>query len=265
MTSIQSTDHIDVSCEDGITTVMLNRPDRLNAMNPDTNAQLRMILSQVDQDEATKVVVLTGAGRGFCAGGDTKSMKDRHGPGKAPSHVYSMGRHLINAFMSVEKPIIAMVNGPAAGLGATIALFCDMVVMSDEATIGDRHVNVGLVAGDGGAVVWPLILGPLKAKEFLITGRMIGGREAADIGLVNRSVPEDQLHDEAYGLAREIAALPPYAVKATKTSINRYVQWMTNLVLEPSLAWEKISMMSEDHQEALRAREEKRPGVYTGR
>lgn len=262
---IESTENIEVSNSDGITTIMLNRPDRLNALDPETHEQLRELLWEIDQDAMTKVVVLTGAGRGFCGGGDTKSMGTRHAPGQAPSHVYSMGRHLINAFNSVEKPIVAMVNGPAAGLGATIALFCDAVFMADDAVIGDRHVNVGLVAGDGGAVLWPLLVGPLLAKEMLMTGRMLTGTEAAAMGLVNRSVPGDRLADETYAFAAELASMPPYALRATKASVNRVVHWMTNLVLEPSLAWEKISMMSEDHQEALRAREEKRPGEYTGR
>lgn len=265
MTTIRSTENIQVANEDGITTILLNRPDRLNALDPDTHHQLQELLLQVDQDEATKVVVLTGAGRGFCAGGDTKSMGERHKPAGAPSHVYSMGRHLINAFNSVEKPIVAMVNGPAAGLGATIALYCDVVFMAEDAVIGDRHVNVGLVAGDGGAVLWPLLVGPLRAKEMLMTGRMLSGTEAAEIGLVNRAVPQDDLHEQTYAFAKELTELPPYALRATKASINRVVHFFTNLVLEPSLAWEKISMMSEDHQEALQARAEKRPGNYTGR
>ncbi len=261
---IESTEQIDVTYEGDVGVVTINRPERLNAIAPETSDQLRETLLKLDDDEDSRVAILTGAGRGFCAGGDVKSMTERHKPGVAPKKVYSQGRHLMNAFMSVEKPIIAMVNGPAAGLGATLALYCDMVVIADEATIGDRHVNVGLVAGDGGAVMWPLLVGPHRAKEMMITGRMLSGREAADMGLVNRSVPLEQLRKETLDLAREIAALPPYAVRATKTSVNRYVAWMNNLVLEPSLAWEKISMMSQDHQEALAARREKRAGVYTG-
>lgn len=247
-----------------IAVLTLNRPEKLNALSYELVEDLHAAVEAIGNNGDCRVVVLTGAGRGFCSGGDVKSMTTRHQPGVAPTHVYSQGRHLIHAFTSVEKPIIAMVNGPAAGLGATLALFCDMVVMADEATIGDRHVNVGLVAGDGGAVMWPLLVGPLRAKELMITGRMLGGREAADMGLVNRSVPLERLREETLELAHEIAALPPYAVRATKTSVNRFVAWMTNLVLEPSLAWEKISMMSLDHQEALAARREKRPGVYTG-
>ena len=261
---IKSTEQIDVSYDGDVVIVTLNRPERLNAIAPETSEQLRSVLLQLDDDDDNRVAILTGAGRGFCSGGDVKSMSTRHVVGVAPKRVYSQGRHLMNAFLSVETPIIAMVNGPAAGLGATLALYCDVVLMADEATIGDRHVNVGLVAGDGGAVMWPLLVGPLRAKEFMFTGKMLDGHQAADLGLVNRSIPLASLRKETLELAHEIAAQPPYALRATKASVNRFVSWMNNLVLEPSLAWEKISMMSEDHQEALAARAEKRPGVYRG-
>lgn len=255
---------IDVEQDGHVRTLTLSKPDRLNAIAPEDSEELGSALWQANTDPEVRVVILTGAGRGFCAGGDVKTMSSRNQPGKAPREVYSRGRRLINAFLSLEKPIIAKVNGPAVGLGATIALYCDMVVMADEAKIGDRHVNVGLVAGDGGAVVWPLHLGPARAKEYLMTGKLLTGKEAAQIGLVNRSVPLEELDDAASALAEELSALPPYAVRATKASVNRYLQWMTDHVLDASLSWEKISAMSQDHQEALRAREEGRPGVYEG-
>jgi enoyl-CoA hydratase len=256
---------LDVRYEsDGIAVVTLNRPDRLNAVSPEMHHELQQLFAEVDGDADTNVVVLTGAGRGFCSGGDMKTMARRHTDVKEPLRVYSRGRHLISAMLSVEKPIIAMVNGPAAGLGATIALFCDVVFMSDEATIGDRHVNVGLVAGDGGAVVWPLLVGPLKAKEFLMTGRMLSGNDAVKHGLANRSIPSDELEVETLAFAREVAAQPPYALRATKASINRYVTAVNGQVLDASLAWERISMRTEDHLEALKAQAERRKGKYYG-
>jgi enoyl-CoA hydratase len=262
---LESGSTLDVRYEgDGIAVVRLNRPDRLNAVSPEMHHELQELFSSVDADEDTNVVVLTGAGRGFCSGGDTKTMAGRHANTKEPLRVYSRGRHLISGMLSVEKPLIAMVNGPAAGLGATIALFCDAVFMSDAATIGDRHVNVGLVAGDGGAVAWPLLVGPLRAKELLMTGRMLSATEAVEIGLVNRRVAAENLESETLDFAREVAAQPPYAVRATKAAINRYVQAVNSQVLDASLAWERISMKTEDHQEALRARAEKRPGKYQG-
>lgn len=249
---------------DGVAVVTLNRPERLNAVSPEMHHELQQLFVMVDSDEDTKVVVLTGAGRGFCSGGDTKTMAERHTSSTEPLRVYSRGRHLITAMLSVEKPLIAMVNGPAAGLGATIALFCDVVFISETATIGDRHVNVGLVAGDGGAVMWPLLVGPLRAKEYLMTGKMLSGNEAVGAGLVNRCVTAAELEPTTLDFAREVAAQPPYAVRATKASINRYVQSVNSEVLDASLAWERISMKTEDHLEALKARAERRSGEYRG-
>lgn len=262
---LSSTSTLDITYEDGgIALVTLNRPERLNAVSPDMHHELQELFGEIDADPDTNVVVLTGAGRGFCAGGDTKTMATRHANQAEQLRVYTRGRHLITGMLAVEKPLIAMVNGPAAGLGATIALFCDVVFVAEEATVGDRHVNVGLVAGDGGAVAWPLLVGPLRAKELLMTGRMLTGAEAAEMGLVNRVVPAENLATETMNFAKEVAAQPPYAVRATKASINRYVQLINSHVLDSSLAWERISMKTEDHQEALRAHAEKRVGSYRG-
>jgi enoyl-CoA hydratase len=179
--------------------------------------------------------------------------------------VHSHGWHLVYGLLAVEKPLVAMVNGPAVGLGATIALLCDAVIISEDARIGDRHVNVGLVAGDGGAVIWPLIIGVMKAKELLMTGDLINGAEAARLGLVTRAVPATDLRQETMTYAKKLAALPPYAVRATKQAVNRYVRWMANELLDTSLAWEHLSMAMEDHREAVAAFVEKRQGVYKGR
>ena len=263
--ALEPTEHIDVAYESNVAVLTFNRPDVLNAIAPETSQQLQGLLSKVDDDSDTSVVVLTGAGRAFCAGGDVKTMGERNEPGRIPDRVRPRGRHLVDTFLGVEKPLIAMVNGPAVGLGATIALLCDIVVMAQEAKIGDRHVNVGLVAGDGGAVVWPLLLGPHLAKEFLMTGRLLTGTEAAELRLVNRAVPLADLREETLKLAHEVAALPPYAVRGTKASVNRYVRWMSETVLDASITWEKISAMSLDHQEALRAFKERRAGNYIGR
>lgn len=262
---LTSTSTLDIRYEDGgIAVVTLNRPERLNAVSPEMHHELQELFAAIDGDADTNVVVITGSGRGFCSGGDTKTMGSRHSDTQEPLRVYSRGRHLISAMLAVEKPLVAMVNGPAAGLGATIALFCDVVFMSDAATIGDRHVNVGLVAGDGGAVMWPLLVGPLRAKEFLMTGRMLSPEEAVGLGLVNREISAAELEAQTLEFAREVAAQPPYAVRATKASINRYVQFVNSHVLDASLAWERISMRMEDHQEALRARAENRAGNYQG-
>jgi enoyl-CoA hydratase len=244
--------------------ITLNRPERLNAVDPDMRDLLEQTIRAADRDDDSRVVVITGAGRGFCSGGDTKALKASSFAGAGRKRVLSPGRDLVDTIIRTEKPIIAMVNGAAVGLGATIALLCDVVLMADGATIGDRHVNVGLVAGDGGAVIWPLLIGPARAKLHLMTGRMITAADAERMGLIWKAVPADTLNAEVMALADELAALPPYAVQATKASINRSLAAASGVVLDASLAYEHMSMHTADHQEALAAWSEKRSGNYVG-
>lgn len=261
--SVESTVLLDV---DGpIATVGLNRPDKLNAIDVTTHLRLAECLREANREPHVRVIVVTGAGRGFCSGGDVSAMEGSTSFGRpGPAVVHTPGRDLVDTLLRIEKPLLARVNGPAVGLGATIALLCDVVVMADEAQIGDGHVPIGLVAGDGGALVWPMLVGPARAKELLMTGRLLTGPDAVQCGLVARSVPAADLDSTVQALALELAALPPYAVQATKASVNRILQFVSTLVLDTSLAYEHLSMKMADHQEALRARKEGRVGVYHG-
>lgn len=232
----------------------LNRPEKLNAVNTQMHDDFEAALEFAGEDDDSDVVVLTGAGRGFCAGGDVAGQAASETGTNVrmkPAQVHSAGRRVIDKMLWVEKPLIAMVNGPAVGLGATIALFCDIVVMANEATIGDRHVNVGLVAGDGGAVIWPLLVGPSKAKEFLMTGRLLSGAEAERHGLVSHAVPLDSLRETTEELARELIGLPQYAMRATKSAVNRQVRDQAERILDVSLALEWLSMSTAEHKEAV--------------
>lgn len=247
--------------------ITLNRPDRLNAIDYHTESLLMQTLVKADRDPANRAIVITGAGKGFCSGGDVKMMKSPNDnvwerPGRKA--VITSARDLVDTIVRMEKPTIAMVNGVAAGLGATLALLTDVVIMADTARIGDRHVNVGLVAGDGGAVIWPLLIGVARAKQYLMTGRMIAGPQAAKMGLVADSVPLEELEATVMELANELASLPPYAVQATKASVNKIVQDVSGLVLDACLTYEALSLTMDDHREAVAAFAEKRPGVYTG-
>ncbi|MCR2764332.1 enoyl-CoA hydratase/isomerase family protein [Microbacterium sp. zg.B48] len=254
-----------LTLEGDVHTITLNRPERLNAIDPATHDLLERTLREADASAQSRVIVITGAGRGFCAGGDVKGMAGKTSFGEsARMRVLSPGRHLVDTLLRMEKPVIAKVNGAAAGLGATIALLSDIVIMSETAKIGDRHVNVGLVAGDGSGVIWPLLIGPSRAKLFLMTGRMIEARDAERMGLIWRAVHPDTLDDEVRSLAEELAALPPYAVQATKSMVNRSLQAMSGVILDTGLAYEHLSMHTADHQEALAAWSQKRPGVYVG-
>jgi enoyl-CoA hydratase len=251
---------IAVSKDNGIATITLNRPDSRNAINPRMHTELTEIWPRVGADPEIDVIVLTGAGKAFCAGGDVKALDA--GAFKTRGSVTTEARMLITGMLDVEQPIIAAINGDAIGLGATIALFCDITIASDTARIADPHVRVGLVAGDGGAVIWPHLLGPNRAKEFLMRGSMLSGTEAARLGLVNYAVPPGEVMKKAGELARELADGPRWAIRWTKVSVNKTLKESVNLILDTSLAFEEVSMSLPDHQEATRAFVEKRKPVF---
>ena len=173
-------------------------------------------------------------------------------------------KRLIQNMLEMEQPIIGAINGDAVGLGATLALFCDIIIADERARFGDTHIKVGLVAGDGGAIVWPLLVGVARAKEFLLTGDLITATEAERIGLVNRVVPAGQAYTEGLVLAKRLAAGPTRAIRWTKLALNKRLKDEVNLVLDTSLAVETLSMATDDHREAARAFVEKRPPRFTG-
>ncbi len=253
-----------VELEDGVATLTLNRPDSLNAVNTAMHHELEDLFTQVQQDRDVKAVVLTGAGRAFCAGGDVKDMaqekEDR------PAGIFDSGaRQLAMNLVSIEKPVIAAVNGVAVGLGATLALLCDVVFMADTARIGDPHVKVGLVPGDGGAVIWPLLVGPARAKEYLMTGDLLPAQEAERIGLVNHVVPADRVLAEAQAFAARLAKGATLAIRLAKLSVQRTVLRAMLETLDTSLALEAITGYSHDHAEAVKAFAEKREPRFQGR
>jgi len=180
MTDYSHYECIKVEKADKLATVTLNRPDSLNAVNPQVHHELERIWVDLAEDADINAILLTGAGKAFCAGGDVKGMASRSGGGgEGGQRRFALnpagGRRLVQNMLEVEQPIIGAINGDAVGLGATIALFCDVIVASEKARFGDPHVRVGIVAGDGGAVIWPLLIGPNRAKEFLMLGDAITG------------------------------------------------------------------------------------------
>lgn len=253
---------IQIEKRDGIAVLTLNRPERLNAVNGAMHSELMQLFLDVQADDEVRAAVLTGAGRAFCAGGDFSgaSMASKSG-----LTMMQEARRIVDNLLDLEKPIVAAVNGPAVGLGATIALTCDVVFAARSARIGDPHVKMGITAGDGGAVIWPLLVGPNRAKELLMTGDLITGEEAAAIGLVNHAVDDDDALSEAVAFAERLAAGPSYAIQSTKVSVNKAVKAVANLVLPLSLALEEVSMTTDDHREAVLAFQEKREPRFTGR
>src|SRR3569832_1020845 len=176
----------------GVARVAINRPATLNAVTMEVHKDLEDVWLALDQDPSVKVVILTGEGRAFVAGGDLRRMAERLDTPEGREHLLSVtpkARRLLSSIVDFHKPLIAAVHGDAIGLGATLALFCDIIIIAEDARIGDPHVHVGVSAGDGGAVIWPLLVGPAKAKEFLMRGNLIKGVEAERINLVNHAVP----------------------------------------------------------------------------
>ena len=257
-----------VDKDDGVLTITLNRPERLNAVDETMHKELETVFAEVGNDPEVSAVVLTGAGRGFCSGGDVRAMDERGGAialqSRALGAISQGGRRIIHNMLWVEQPMICALNGVAAGLGATIALFCDIIYASDQARIGDTHVKAGLVAGDGGAVIWPLLVGVAKAKELLMTGDIIDAAEAERIGLINKVFPHDQLMDAVMELARRLANGPALAIRGTKHAINKKIWNDLNLALDMGLALEERSSRHPDHSEAARSFVEKRAPEFKG-
>ena len=260
--------HLDIEVRPNkVAIATLNRPDRLNAMGDGLHEAIEEYLHMVNYDRDVNAVVFTGAGRAFCAGGDVKAMGDR-ATGTAekldPGNLLRGAKYIVQRFVNCEVPLIAAINGPAIGLGATIGLLCDVTFIAEDAKIGDNHVRVGITAGDGGALIWPYLIGVHKAKDMLMSGRLITGREAHDLGVTNYCYPKEEVLDRAVAYAEEIAAGARIAVRFTKIALNKHLWDGLNRVMDFCLISEQLAMGTEDHKEATTAFKEKRTPVFTG-
>lgn len=244
--------------------VTLDNPrTRLNTVDAAMHAELRRLFEELKRETRSRAIVLTGSGRAFSAGGDFGWMA-----GVTPAQLADMrleGKEIVWNLLDVEVPIVAAINGPAVGLGATLALLCDTVFMAESATIADPHVRVGITAGDGGAVIWPLVLGPSLAKRYLMTGDAIGAAEAVRLGLASAVVADDELQDEALAFANRLAAGAPLAVRYTKAAVNQLVKHALTTSFDYSMALELLTFVSADHAEALRAIRAKETPAFEGR
>ncbi|TAK53595.1 MAG: enoyl-CoA hydratase/isomerase family protein [Gammaproteobacteria bacterium] len=241
-----------------------NRPESLNAMDDKLQGEVERLFPDVARDEETKVLVITGAGRAFSAGGDVDYMQSLIDRPELFLEDIARGKRLLHGILDCPCPIIAKVNGAAVGLGATIALFCDIVIAANHAKIADPHVKVGLVAGDGGAAIWPQLIGYAKAKEYLLLGDVLTGEEAARIGLISRAVPAEELDRVVDELAGRLASGASRAIQWTKRAVNIRLKEVVNSVVEASFAFEALSNLTKDHQEAVNALRDKRQPHFTG-
>lgn len=250
--------------DDAVLLVTLSRPERLNAINDVMHQELTQLYARIAADPEVEVVVLTGAGRGFCAGGDFRQMAENNDAGYDDgfSQLFVDAVALARNILAVRQPVVAAVNGDAIGLGATLALFCDVVYMADTARIGDPHVQAGLVAADGGVVLWPMLIGANRAKEYLFTGDLMTAAEAERLGLVNHAVPAERVLDEAMAFARRLARGASLAIRFNKRLVNKELEDRVNRIYEMALAMEAVTFRSADHIEAVKAFAERREPVF---
>lgn len=231
--------------------VTLNRPEALNAANERLHDALIAVWRHIDADPEARAVVLTGAGSAFSAGGDFEHFIEvREDLDLRRKEVMSAG-NLVNEIIDFRLPIVAAVNGPAVGLGASLAACSDIVLIAESAYLSDPHVSVGLTAADGGAPTWPLMMSMLKAKEYLLTSRRIPADVAVELGLANRVVSDEDLLTEALELAQSIAASPPQAVQSTKKALNMHMKRAIAGVMEYALLEEFVSFDTPEHQEIV--------------
>ncbi len=244
--------------------VLLASAAPLNGVDHTLHTELATVFDDVQRDPDSDLVVLTGSGRAFSAGGDMAWFQSMIDDPRRFRDLVPDAKRIVRELLDLEKPIICRLNGPAAGLGATLALLCDVIIASEDAKIGDPHVKVGLVAGDGGAVIWPQLIGFARAKELLLTGDMLDAAAAADMGLINYAVPADALDAKVAELAGKILANPRWAVRWTKTAVNIALRDVANKINDAALAYETLSNLTADRQEAVQAFVEKRPPELSG-
>ena len=268
MTEIDTgTNELLCALEDGVGTVTLNKPDKRNALGDVLTPALRAVLLTLEDDERCGAVVITGAGRAFCAGGDVSGMggRKRRADASPRSHQEAVDElvqrqeTLTLRLHELAKPTIAALPGPAAGAGLSIALACDMRIMADSAFVTTAFANIGLSGDYGGSWFLARLVGPALAKELYMTARRVPAEECLAVGIANRVVPFDELHETANGLARRIANGPRQAIRYMKENVN----FALGADLKASLAREADRMVrcsrTEDHREAVRAFMEKQP------
>ena len=253
--------------QDRIATLTLNRPERLNALGDTLREELYDAVATSAADPNVRVLVITGAGRGFCSGGDVKAMSERDQTGQAPSAIERlspMRDRIVLALRDCPKPVIAAVNGAAAGAGMNLALACDMRIASTAAKFSQAFVKRGLAPDWGGTWFLPRIAGTAKACELIFAGETIDAAEALRLGIVNAIAAPEDLMNEAYTLARKIAAGPPVAIQLAKRAIyhNQDVDLRAGLEFETFA--QGICKETEDAKEGVRAFVEKRAPVFRG-
>lgn len=254
-----------LSLKNRVLTVVLDNPP-MNAFTDPMHRELSRLFHDVNQDPDVAVVVVTGAGKAFSAGGDLKQMSSRIEAGDHRSWITGIqeARLLLQGLLSLNKPLVARVNGHAMGVGATIAAFADISFMAKNARIADTHVLVGLAAGDGGALLWPLVMGATRAKRFLLTGDALSGELAEEMGLITFAVDPEELDAKVDEMVQRLAGGATQAINNTKIAINLVLRNIIEPLIEAHLGLESEAQLSNDHKAAVDAFVAGKKPVFTG-
>jgi enoyl-CoA hydratase/carnithine racemase len=237
-------DVIQIESDGPIRIVRLNRPDALNATNHELHHALADLFPQIAHDDEARAIVLTGNGTAFSAGGDFNYLDELTRDTALREQTLVDGKRIVTGMAGCRVPIVAAVNGPAVGLGCSLVALSDIVFMAESAHLADPHVTLGLVAGDGGPIAWPLLMSLHLAKEYVLTGDRIPARRAAEIGLVNHVCPDGEVFDEALACAHKIAKLPRRAAQDTKRIVNLHLERAVTATIDFALAAEDRSFQS---------------------
>jgi enoyl-CoA hydratase len=257
---------LSLTISDGVAHVELTRPEKLNCFDDDLHDEFTEVIDQLSQSRDARALLLTSTGRAFSAGGDANWMREVNSDPIKARYLIDRGHRLFTSFLGLRIPVVTAVQGAAMGLGANIAFGSDIVIALRGAKLADSHVRMGLVAGDGGVVVWPQAGGMMRAKRHLLTGDPITADEARAADMITEVVDtEAELLSAARGYAERLAALPPLAVQGTKQALSRLLLQRAGEVFELSLQLERETMTSADLMEATAAFLEKRTGNYEGR
>ena len=251
--------HLEMSSP-GVLCVTLNRPDRLNAVTEAGFAELLRIWGEVDADPDVNVAVITGAGEGFCAGGDVRADQDLT-PVERYHRQNERNTAAVWSLVNMRKPLVSAINGVAVGAGLRLAVLADISVMSEDARLIDGHRRLGVTAGDHAAIIWPLLCGMAKAKYYLMRQEPVSGPEAERLGLVSLCVRPDQLLDTAFEIARDLAQGPQWSLRGTKRVLNHWLR-VASPAFEHSSTLEAFDFLHDDAGEGTTAFLEKRPPVY---
>ncbi|HLH75546.1 MAG TPA: enoyl-CoA hydratase/isomerase family protein [Candidatus Binataceae bacterium] len=256
--------HLDLRLQPGgVMLVTMNRPEVLNATNARLHWELSHLWRELDEDPAVRVVVITGAGRGFSAGGDLELLREMSRDRQRLLKTWREASDIVYNLLACNKPVISAINGPAVGAGLAVALLADISIVAENVRLSDGHLRFGVAAGDHAVILWPLLCGMAKAKYYLLTADFIDGREAERIGLVSLCVPAAELLPKAMEIAGKLAAGPQEALEFTKRALNNWIR-AAGPAFDASLALEMLGFLSPDASEGITALAEKRPPQFKG-